>query len=176
MQGHTGAGTFPIMSVGSMCRRNIIYFSGFFIKRCQLRSYSNSESLRWHRLNVVLATLCLTGLSCSALASDNQWPINWPLGRSGSDRVLLKVPVGFATQDRAAKAMNGAVYGPGGPRNINAQVHADLLLTALWPGLVPDNGANHGEFNLPGGGRVMMAQIHSGAIEDYEHRHYNALQ
>jgi len=141
-----------------------------------LRSYSNGESLWRHPLKVGLATLGVTVLSCGAPASDNQSPINWPLGRSGSDRVLLKVPVGFATQDRAAKAMNSAVYGPGGPPNINDQVHDDLLLTALWPGLVPDNGANHGEFNLPGGGRLMMALIHAGAIEDYEHRHYNALQ
>jgi hypothetical protein len=127
------------------------------------------------RLNVVLATLCCTVLSCGATASDSQSPINWPLGRSGSSRVLLKVPVGFASEDRTAKAINNTANDSRG-LNINGQVHEVLLLTALWPGLVPDNGANHGEFNQPGGGRLMMALIHSGAIENYEHRYYNSLQ
>jgi hypothetical protein len=146
------------------------------MKGCKLQSYSNGKAFWRDRFIVGFATLCVTVVSYGAPASDNRPPINWPLGRSGRDRVLLDVPIGFASRDRAANAMNSAVYGPGGPPNINDQIHEDLLLTALWPELVPDNGANHGEFNLPGGGRIMMALIHSAAIEDYEHRHYNALQ
>ena len=71
--------------------------------------------------------------------------------------------------------MKNAVY-PNGRRKINDDVHEDLLLSALWPGLIPDNGENHSEFNQPGGGGLMVTLIHSAAIEDYEGRHYNALE
>ena len=39
-----------------------------------------------------------------------------------------------------------------------------------------NNGANHDEFNRRGGGRLMMALLHSGAVDYFAQRHFNALQ
>lgn len=74
-----------------------------------------------------------------------------------------------------AEQMNAAVY-HGKRVDDGRGVNKEQLLEALWPGLVPDNGANHDEFNRPGGGRLMMALLHSGAIDNFGHWHIDALQ
>jgi hypothetical protein len=101
--------------------------------------------------------------------------LTWPLGRSGAELLLLRLPKGYGQLNAAAEAMNDSIYS-NRHRDTNKQANKDLLLTALWPGLVPDTGGNHAEFNQPGGGRLMMALLHSGAIENFGHTRFNALQ
>jgi hypothetical protein len=125
--------------------------------------------------------LCFAGLillttSCSgADVQRTDAPIAWILGRSGKDHVSLQIPAGFESADRAAQAMNHAVYGDQ-PPDTRYPPHQEMLLTALWPGLEPQTIANRAEFNIGGGGRLMMALLQSSAVETFENKDYNALQ
>jgi hypothetical protein len=107
----------------------------------------------------ILACVCFTYSGYGAPADEHFSEVQWPLGRSGEHRVLLALPNGDASES-----------------TFNGQVHEELLLTALWPGLIFENAANHEEFNRPGGGRLMMAHVQSAAIEEFAQHHYDALQ
>jgi hypothetical protein len=40
----------------------------------------------------------------------------------------------------------------------------------------PDESRNRAEFNQPGGGKLMVALLHTGAMDDFSERHFDAMQ
>jgi len=124
------------------------------------------------------ALLIVAGCTRSSASSDHEAlgsTLNWPLGRSGNPRIGLRIPRAYAVLDDAAKAMNKAVYGESSP-NEPGQVHQELILSATWPGLAPDLADIRDQLSVPGGGRIMVANILSAAVEDFQGKHYDALQ
>src|SRR5882672_6232206 len=111
---------------------------------------------------------------CTAAAPSTS-DISWPTGRSGNERLLLRIPARYGHSNQSAEAADKALY-PEGHRQDNGQVHEEILLLALWPGLVADNKTNHAEFEVAGGGSRIIALMHSAAVEDFDHHKYDALQ
>jgi hypothetical protein len=136
---------------------------------------SGSTRVRaWVVTSLVLA--CLSACHADTTAfTDRTAEITWPLGRSGAETLVLKVPNGYGELNQAAEAVNAAMN-RGQQIDKTRGVNKELLLRALWPGLESDNGKNRGEFNQPGGGRLMRALLHSGAIDDFSERHFDATQ
>jgi hypothetical protein len=121
----------------------------------------------------VFFSLFWTALCLAAPPSASD--ISWPLGRNGKERILLRIPASYGHWNQSAEAADKALY-PEGHRQYNGQTHEELLLLALWPGLVPDHETNRAEFEVAGGGSRITALIHSAAIEDFDHHKYSALQ
>jgi len=97
--------------------------------------------------------------------------IEWPLGRSGKERVTLRVPGGyFSPENRLGMAIDSA-------RAVNNGPDIEYFsMTALWPGMITETNGNRQEFQVAGGGRVMRMLMRSAAVEDWQGRHFDALQ
>jgi len=134
----------------------------------------------WKALTVhlcVVGLFFLAPLLCWGNTSnaDHVSRVEWATGRSGDSTVLLLIPAEYGHWNQGAVAADKAIN-PEGHEQPNGQVHQELLIAALWPGLTGDNSKDHGEFDVPGGGRRMIALIHSGAIEEFNGHYYNALR
>jgi hypothetical protein len=140
--------------------------------RGPLRSDRKQTSFEtWRRVFLSFVVVSCGAASCDA-DPGNQAPasVEWPLGRSGKERVTLQLDGYLSPTDRAVMAADR------GRPIYNGQIHEEMVLSALWPGMVTSSSDNRGDFNVAGGGRLMRVLVDSAAIEDWEGHHYDALQ
>jgi hypothetical protein len=140
-----------------------------------LRLKGRSRTRVWVSVIVVLLASSAIWKYLQRTTAHQSNEIRWPLDRDGSEWILLRLPGGYGHANRIAETVDRALYPDRGP-GAGGEVHKDMLLSALWPGLVPENRENHHEFNQPGGGRQMLALLQSGAVDGGSPTHQNALQ
>lgn len=126
--------------------------------------------VRFGIFSVLLLSASLSGCLGSSFPDKPLWPaadLDWPMDHTGTRTVRLHVPPGFS-MNAAADAMEKIVYPNGRPQDPH-NVRRDLLLQTLWPGMGPRTVANDKEFEVPGGGRVLMIYLGSGAVDPAIH-------
>lgn len=145
--------------------------------KSMLQEKRTLKPLRWLGASLVLLFVCRVA-SCAPqgdASSAQAFDYDWPMDHLGSKWIKLRVPMGYGWLNGVADAMEKKVYPNGRPKPANSVVE-ELLLRALWPDMVPRTEANRDEFRVPGGGRELHVLMRSGAIEDFEGKHYDRLR
>jgi hypothetical protein len=90
----------------------------------------------------------------------------WPLSRNSSDKLILKLPPGYAGPK--LDGLNTSEM-----RATDFPVEEDLVITALWPNLEPP--ATY-DFTLEPHGETMQTLVNARALDSYRNQPINALE
>jgi len=137
--------------------------SSFFAKR------------RW--LLVSVALLGIVGVFALVHSSLNRavsgaLHVAWPMSRGATARVSLTVPSSLVVMGGGLEVTRVEPR----PGNTRPGLQASLSFNVLWPEMAGRTRQNSAEFNVTGGGRLMMISLESGAIDDFQGAKFDAMK
>jgi len=97
---------------------------------------------------------------------------NWPLTRDATSQIPLVVPFGYVAAGSGGFELSRVAAQPGFSLE---GTQASLSFEALWPEMDGKTPKNRLEFEVPGGGNVLMVLVQSGALDTFQGKSFDAL-